>query len=189
LLVCLAMALAGTGVGLAQPPAMAAALAAVPDADAGRASALINTLRQLAGVLGVAVVGAAVQAAYAGRLAGRLTALPRYAQGQIRSSVTNLDPALAGRPGSVAGPVRAEVAAAFTHATGAVLGCCAAVTILALALVALTRTRGKRARTRGTRDPREARPDPRDARPDPRDARPDRPRRARRLLTRNGAPR
>jgi MFS family permease len=54
------MAGVGVGGGLAQPPAMNAAISAFGADSAGSAAALINAIRQLAGVFGVAVIGAAV---------------------------------------------------------------------------------------------------------------------------------
>ena len=51
----LPLALAGGGISMAMPAAQSAVLGAVAPADIGKASGLFNTLRQLGGVLGVAV--------------------------------------------------------------------------------------------------------------------------------------
>ncbi|MFJ4677635.1 MULTISPECIES: MFS transporter [unclassified Kitasatospora] len=51
----------GVGVGLATPPMMAAALAAVPRERAGMASGAFNTARQLGLALGIAVLGTVFQ--------------------------------------------------------------------------------------------------------------------------------
>nr|WP_106973212.1 MFS transporter [Kitasatospora sp. SID7827] len=53
--------LAGVGVGLATPPMMSAALAAVPRERAGMASGAFNTARQLGLTLGIAVLGTVFQ--------------------------------------------------------------------------------------------------------------------------------
>jgi MFS family permease len=51
----LPLAIAGAGISMAMPAAQSAVLGAVEPADIGKASGLFNTLRQLGGVLGVAV--------------------------------------------------------------------------------------------------------------------------------------
>jgi hypothetical protein len=53
----------GTGIGLVLPNVVAAALAVVPEADIGKASAVLNTARQVGAVAGVAVGVAVFQAA------------------------------------------------------------------------------------------------------------------------------
>jgi MFS family permease len=57
-----AMVAIGTGVGLVLPNVVAAALAVVPAGDMGKASAILNTSRQLGAVAGVAVGVAVFQA-------------------------------------------------------------------------------------------------------------------------------
>jgi MFS family permease len=53
---------AGVGVSMAIPTASAAALNAVPPASLGKASAVLNTLRQFGAVFGIAVVTAVFNA-------------------------------------------------------------------------------------------------------------------------------
>jgi EmrB/QacA subfamily drug resistance transporter len=53
----------GTGIGLVLPNIVAAALAAVPEGDVGKASGVLNTARQVGAVVGVAVGIAVFQAA------------------------------------------------------------------------------------------------------------------------------
>ena len=53
----------GTGIGLVLPNIVASALAAVPEADVGKASGLLNTARQVGALVGVAVGVAVFQAA------------------------------------------------------------------------------------------------------------------------------
>jgi EmrB/QacA subfamily drug resistance transporter len=136
LIVCVGMALVGAGVGLAQPPAMNAAIGAFPADRVGSASGLINAIRQLASVFGVAVIGAAVASIYTARLAGRLAALSVPQGQQVTANVANVA-AVAARLGTgPADELRAAAFAAFTHGTGIVLACCAAVALLAIAAVA-----------------------------------------------------
>jgi EmrB/QacA subfamily drug resistance transporter len=53
----------GTGIGMVLPNVVAAALAAVPEQDVGKASAVVNTARQVGAAAGVAVGVAVFQAA------------------------------------------------------------------------------------------------------------------------------
>jgi EmrB/QacA subfamily drug resistance transporter len=62
------LAMLGAGLGLSISPATAAGVAAMPGAQAGVASAVITTSRQVGGALGVAVLGAVAAARY-----GRVT--------------------------------------------------------------------------------------------------------------------
>jgi EmrB/QacA subfamily drug resistance transporter len=130
------MALVGVGVGLAQPPAMNATISAFPAENTGSAAALINAIRQLAGVFGVAVIGAAVASIYTARLAGHLPVLARPREQLVQASVVNVS-AVAARLGPhAAGTLKAVAFSAFTHGTGIVLACCAAVAGAAIAAVA-----------------------------------------------------
>jgi DHA2 family methylenomycin A resistance protein-like MFS transporter len=58
------LALFGAGLGLSISPATAAGVAAMPGTQAGVASAVISTSRQVGGALGVAVLGAVAAARY-----------------------------------------------------------------------------------------------------------------------------
>jgi EmrB/QacA subfamily drug resistance transporter len=58
------LAMFGAGLGLSISPATAAGVAAMPGAQAGVASAVIQTSRQVGGALGVAVLGAVAAARY-----------------------------------------------------------------------------------------------------------------------------
>jgi EmrB/QacA subfamily drug resistance transporter len=57
-----ALVIAGCGVTMAMPAAQSAVLGAVPPSDLGKASGIFNTLRQLGGVFGIAVLAAAFAA-------------------------------------------------------------------------------------------------------------------------------
>jgi EmrB/QacA subfamily drug resistance transporter len=87
--------MAGVGMGLATGPLMGAAIGAVPAAQSGIASALINVARMAGATLGVAVLGA-VYAAAAGPMHGLRLAM--YAGGGVQIAC-----ALAAWPGFRAG--------------------------------------------------------------------------------------
>jgi EmrB/QacA subfamily drug resistance transporter len=61
-----ALILGGFGMALAMSPTTAAAMHAVPPAKAGVGSAVINSMRQVGGSLGIAVMGAIVATSYGG---------------------------------------------------------------------------------------------------------------------------
>jgi MFS family permease len=132
LTLAVSLALLGYGMGLSVPPAMAAAIAAFPDARAGSGSGLVTAIRAVGGIFGVAVIGTAVSALYTGRLGG----LPDSVAGPARASVANV-PVLARHLNPhQAARLHATTAAAFSHGMRVVLLTCAAVAVLA-ALVSL----------------------------------------------------
>jgi EmrB/QacA subfamily drug resistance transporter len=69
------LAMLGAGLGLTISPVTAAAVAAMPRHQAGVASAVTNTSRQVGGALGVAVLGAVAAARFTAALPGRLAPL------------------------------------------------------------------------------------------------------------------
>ncbi|MBY8888959.1 MFS transporter [Streptomyces sp. PTM05] len=66
----------GTGMANVMPPATAAVMASVPREKAGEGSAISNTVRQVGGALGVAVLGSILTSAYRGRMTPILDAVP-----------------------------------------------------------------------------------------------------------------
>ena len=108
------LAMLGAGLGLTISPVTAAAVAAMPGAQAGVASALTNTSRQVGGALGIAVLGAVATGRFTAALPGRLAPLG------LPASVAERIEAAAGQavgtapPGPAGAPaVRRAVAAAF----------------------------------------------------------------------------
>ena len=58
----------GTGMGLTMSPATNAIMSAVPREKAGAGSAVNNTVRQVAGALGVAILGSILAVVFRGQL-------------------------------------------------------------------------------------------------------------------------
>jgi EmrB/QacA subfamily drug resistance transporter len=77
----------GVGMANVMPPAMEAILATLPRERAGVGSAVSNTVRQVGGALGIAVLGAVVMAVYRGQVEPTLAALPAPAQDGARESI------------------------------------------------------------------------------------------------------
>ena len=70
----LAVAIMGAGMGLVMAPASTTIMNSVPAHQAGAGSAVNDTIREVGGALGVAVVGSLTAAAYRSRLAAQLVA-------------------------------------------------------------------------------------------------------------------
>ncbi|MEV0299299.1 MFS transporter [Nocardia sp. NPDC050710] len=127
----LALALMGSGFGLAMPAAIGALMGAVPEQHAGVGSALNDTIQQAGGALGVAVLGSILSSGYT-------DAMPESAPNASRESIAG---ALAGGDG-----VLAEVAkAAFTSAmsTTFVVSAGAVLAAAALSLVLMREPRAQ----------------------------------------------
>jgi EmrB/QacA subfamily drug resistance transporter len=77
----------GAGMASVMPPAMEAILATLPRERAGVGSAISNTVRQVGGALGIAVLGAVVMAVYRGQVEPTLATLPGPAQAGARESI------------------------------------------------------------------------------------------------------
>jgi EmrB/QacA subfamily drug resistance transporter len=126
------LVIVGAGTGLSLAPAMDAVLGALPPEAAGSGSALTQTLRQVGGALGVALLGSLLAARYRHGL--DLHALPGPAADAARDSVngavavarTLRDPALL-----------AGAHAAYVDAMDVVLLSCGVVALIGAVLVAL----------------------------------------------------
>ncbi|MEV6300083.1 MFS transporter [Actinoplanes sp. NPDC051861] len=94
----------GVGMANVMPPATEAIMSALPREKAGVGSAVSNTIRQLGGALGVAVLGAVVSSAYRGHLGDAAAGLPPAAEEAARESVAG-----AYAVAAQAGPAGAEL--------------------------------------------------------------------------------
>jgi len=108
------LAMLGSGFGLTISPSTAAAVAAMPGAQAGVASAVTNTSRQVGGALGVAVLGAVAAARSGAVLPGRLAAagVPGPVREQVEAAAGQGLGAAASGP-AAGGAARRAVAEAF----------------------------------------------------------------------------
>ena len=69
------MALMAAGIALVQGPATDALMSTVPESSTGAASAVNDTIREIGGTLGVAVMGSAIVSVYPDKLADALSSL------------------------------------------------------------------------------------------------------------------
>jgi hypothetical protein len=133
--VAVGLTVAGFGVGLVMAPVMDRVLGTLPAAAEGVGSAANNTARQLAGALGVAVLGSLSATIYADRVAGAAASLPGAAAGAVRGSLAGAQAVAAGLPGAdPAEQLLTVAAAASVDGMRAAMLVCAAVSVLIAAL-------------------------------------------------------
>ncbi|MFS8477660.1 MAG: MFS transporter [Micromonosporaceae bacterium] len=118
----------GAGMANVVPPATESTMSAVPREKAGVASAVSNTVRQVAAALGVAVLGSVVAATYRDRVTGSLASLPAPARPVAAESISGAH-AVAGDLGAAGAPLVAAANDAFVTGvhTATVLAASAAV--------------------------------------------------------------
>jgi EmrB/QacA subfamily drug resistance transporter len=129
--IALAVAIMGAGMGLVMAPASTTIMTAVPAHQAGAGSAVNDTIREVGGALGVAVVGSLSAGIYEGRLGSTLVAhhtpvaVAKLATGSIAAA-----DGVAQRVGGVRGTELLNAAHAdFTTAMGAGMRVAAGVAI------------------------------------------------------------
>ena len=105
-----AVAIMGAGMGLVMAPASTIIMTTVPAHQAGAGSAINDTIREVGGALGIAIVGSLAAGVYSSKLASALTAahLPHAVSHVATGSVAAAD--IVAR--HVGGPRGAELAAA-----------------------------------------------------------------------------
>ena len=82
------LVLFGLGAGIAMPAATELIMATLPPARAGVGSAVNDTVRELGGALGVAVIGSVAASTYASDLQGELDHIPGLSEG-LRAAVAD----------------------------------------------------------------------------------------------------
>ncbi|GII29796.1 DHA2 family efflux MFS transporter permease subunit [Planotetraspora mira] len=114
------LSVVGVGVGLAMVPAMDGVLATLPEERSGSGSATLQTMRQVGGTLGVAVLGSLLSAAYVG---GLPAGAPEAAKDSITGALAVGDGVLlrAAREAFVGGMDQVLLACGLTALVAAVL--------------------------------------------------------------------
>lgn len=123
----------GTGTGLLFVPAVITLVGRAPAVHAGTASAVVDTLREVGGVVGVAALGAVLTARMRGSLHDRATGAgltPDAADHLVRTVVTD-----GSAPGSGTSHVTAWAGDAFVDGLHLALRCGALTLACTLALV------------------------------------------------------
>lgn len=132
---------AGLGLGIGQSRGIEAGMSAVPEERSGAGAALLNGIRQLGAVLGVALFGSLIGNRYAVGVAGLVKDLPE-AGAAITQSITAAFAAAGRLPSPQGETVRAVASTAYVEAMQLVFGACALIA-LAVSVVLLV-TAGRR---------------------------------------------
>ena len=123
----------GLGTGLVMPPATGQIMSALPIDKAGVGSAVNDTVREVGGATGVAVLGSVMAVAYRGGLTEVLAGVPAAARGAAESSVAAALELVQRAPDPAA--AEAVVKAAFTDAIGTAFLVACLATVVNAALV------------------------------------------------------
>ena len=126
-----AVAIMGAGMGLVMAPASTTIMSTVPSHQAGAGSAINDTIREVGGALGIAVVGSISAAAYSSRLGGALRGahVPAAVTHAAAGSIAAAD-AAGSRVGGIAGSELTSAAhAAFVQAMSLGLRVAAAIAL------------------------------------------------------------
>jgi EmrB/QacA subfamily drug resistance transporter len=105
----------GVGMANVMPPATESIMSSLPREKAGVGSAVSNTVRQVAGALGVAVLGSVLSATYRSNMAPHVTRLPASARGPAQESISG-GYAVAGRLGAAGRTLIGHVNDSFVQA-------------------------------------------------------------------------
>ncbi|MBD0693244.1 MFS transporter [Streptomyces sp. CBMA123] len=129
----------GFGMGLTFTPISIAVLQRVAPAQTGMASATINTLRELGGVLGIAVLGAVLTNRMTDQLTSALHRLgvPVEAVGPVADAPTGAAHGGGGAAGGLPAPVRQAVDGAFVDGIHLALRCGSVLLAVTAVLVAV----------------------------------------------------
>ena len=85
--VALSLAVMGASIAMTMIPALDAILGSLPEGETGGGSALTRTLQNVAGSLGVAIMGSMLNSAYQSNLSGKLAGLPAAVRSAAEASV------------------------------------------------------------------------------------------------------
>lgn len=136
------LATVGCGFGVSMPPAMDAMLGALPGDQESTGVALNNAVKQLAGALGVALLGSLVSSAYLAGVLGATASLPApggdIARGSVQGAV-----AVARRLGGSGEPLRIAAQSAFVNGMHHASLACVIVSLASAVLVAVAMPRSE----------------------------------------------
>jgi EmrB/QacA subfamily drug resistance transporter len=106
----------GVGMAYVMPPATAAVMATLPSAQAGAGSAVNNTLRQVGGALGVAILGSVLSSAYRRHIRDDLAPLPARLRDVAEQSIEGTLGVAAHLRGPIAGRLVSAASDSFIPA-------------------------------------------------------------------------
>jgi EmrB/QacA subfamily drug resistance transporter len=86
-LLVLILTMQGTGMGAVMAPATESIMSVVPREKAGAGAAVNNSVRQVGGALGIAILGSLLASSYSAQLGGAVDALPAGARAEASQSI------------------------------------------------------------------------------------------------------
>ena len=116
--VLLSILLMGFGMGFAMSPATEAVMGSLPKEKAGVGSAVNDTVRQVGGALGVAVLGSILNSAYANRMAADVAALPSEAADAAQDNIQGALHVASSLPGQAGATLVSAAEHGFVDAMG-----------------------------------------------------------------------
>ena len=128
---CLAVSM-----GNVMAPSTDAVMGAVPEANAGIASAMNDVTRQVSGAFGVAVIGSVINTAYSGRMDAAVAGLPPEAAEAASDSVGAATRIASMLPEGLGAELAAAADVAFTDALGIAVLVSAGVAVAGAVLIA-----------------------------------------------------
>jgi predicted MFS family arabinose efflux permease len=127
--------LQGVGMANIMPPATTAIMASLPPQRAGVGSAVNNTVRQVSGALGVAILGSVLSVQYRDEISPHLTGLPDSAREAAGESIGATVGAAAQAGPQALAQIQPIADHAFVNAMHVAAGFSTAVALLATVLV------------------------------------------------------
>jgi EmrB/QacA subfamily drug resistance transporter len=133
--ICLFFFVLPLGMGNVMAPGTQAVMTAVPEAKAGVGSAMNDLNRQVAGALGVAIIGSVSSSVYSSKVESATTALPPEAAHAATDSIGGAVGVAAHLPAGTADALAVAAGGAFTDALGLALLVGSGVTLAGALLV------------------------------------------------------
>ena len=122
--------------GNVMAPSTDSVMGAVPEANAGIASAMNDVTRQVAGAFGVAVIGSVINTVFSERMSDAVAALPAEAAEAARDSVGAATKVASMLPGEAAAGLVGAAKSDFTDALGVAVIVSAVIAVIGAFLVA-----------------------------------------------------
>jgi EmrB/QacA subfamily drug resistance transporter len=126
----------GGGMGMVMTPSTAAITGSLPAEEQGVASALNDTVRELGGALGIALIGSVLSASYRDAVAGATGGLAPEAAVAVREGIGGAV-AVAEQAGSSGAPILAAAREAFVDGWGSAMWVSMGLALLAAAFAAV----------------------------------------------------
>jgi EmrB/QacA subfamily drug resistance transporter len=133
---CLALGTMGAGMGLAITPATESIMGSLPREKAGIGSAMNDVVREVAGTLGIAVLGSLLTSAYTGSMDGATAGLPPDAAAAASDSVGGAHQVAAQLGGGAGSGLIADANHAFVDAMSSTASVAAAIAVVGVLVAA-----------------------------------------------------